>query len=158
MKLPPLPTIIIDTREQRPYEFPDYPVERRCLPAGDYSLAGYESRVAIERKCLSDAYGVVGGGRERFLRELRLLAGYASPCIIIEASLDAFAKGHSRTRITPAQAVGSFISWAQEFRIPVWFAPDHAHGERIALRWLQSFWRHHYHDLLMERETWRQSC
>jgi len=131
-----------DTREQNPYRFEGYPVERRGLKTGDYSLSGYESRVCIERKSLSDAYGVVGGGRGRFVRELKLLSQIASPAIIIEANLDEFSKGLSRSSITPAQAVGSFVSWAEEYRIPTWFVTNHAYGERLAILWLRSFWRH----------------
>src|SRR5437773_11914304 len=111
-----LPVIVCDTREQEPYTFSGYEVERRGLATGDYSLAGCEAWVCCERKSAADAYGVVGGGRERFVRELQRMAFMASPAIVIEASLEEFAKGHPRTRITPAQAIGSFISWSQEYR------------------------------------------
>ena len=47
-----LVTVVIDTREQEPYGFnPDLvrPL-RRALPAGDYSVAGLEETIAVERK------------------------------------------------------------------------------------------------------------
>ena len=54
-------TIVVDTREQEPYGFnPDLvrPV-RRALPAGDYSVAGLEETIAVERKTLDDFVGTV---------------------------------------------------------------------------------------------------
>jgi hypothetical protein len=46
------PTILIDTREQRPFRFTRYEVQtvRQFLPSGDYSVGGLEDRIAIERK------------------------------------------------------------------------------------------------------------
>ena len=43
--------IIIDTREQEAYAFDSqrFSTTRRALPAGDYSLDGSETRVAVER-------------------------------------------------------------------------------------------------------------
>jgi ERCC4-type nuclease len=136
-----MPVIIQDTREQNPYSFEGYQVEQRGLKTGDYSLDGHEGMVCIERKSLSDAYGVVGGGRERFRRELERLAKIQSPTVIIEANLDAMEM--SRSSLTVAQVVGSFVSWAEEYRIPTWTVPNHAYGERLALLWLKAYWRHY---------------
>jgi hypothetical protein len=72
----PLFTVVIDSREQTPYRFG--PPHRKelddggsiisALDAGDYSclLNGVLLPVRIERKSLSDLYGVVGHGRGRF--------------------------------------------------------------------------------------------
>jgi hypothetical protein len=51
---PPLPTLVIDTREQQAWtidgrNWPS-PVEVRKLDTGDYSMAGFESVVTVERK------------------------------------------------------------------------------------------------------------
>ena len=45
--------VIVDTREQTPFDFgrfPDVVTRRDTLPTGDYSLAGFESVVACEMK------------------------------------------------------------------------------------------------------------
>ena len=42
------PVIVTDTREKKAYIFKGS--VQKALPAGDYSLAGHERRVAIERK------------------------------------------------------------------------------------------------------------
>lgn len=43
-------TIIIDTREQTPWEFGFHNTAKRKLDTGDYSIEGYESLFTIERK------------------------------------------------------------------------------------------------------------
>lgn len=148
----PIPPIVIDTREQQPYEFTGCSAQRGTLETGDYSLLGHELSVAVERKSKSDAWGCVGGGRTRFLACLRRLGGIASPAVVIEASLDEFAIPPAYSRLKPAHAVGAFISWSQEFRIPVFWCPSRAHAERVALRWLEAFWRHHERDAIRQAQ------
>lgn len=43
-------TIIVDTREQTPWEFDNYTTASRKLDTGDYSIEGLENIFAIERK------------------------------------------------------------------------------------------------------------
>lgn len=45
-----LPNIIIDTREQQPWEFPSHTVSVAKLDTGDYSIEGLENVLCIERK------------------------------------------------------------------------------------------------------------
>jgi len=44
------PTIIIDTREQQPWKFPNHTTAVKKLDTGDYSLEGLENVLCIERK------------------------------------------------------------------------------------------------------------
>src|SRR5262245_52113941 len=96
----PLPTpftVVIDTREQEPYTFgglcADAKDKRRPLevrqvvrgiPAGDYSIEGYEKHVAVERKSLADLFRTVGGGRRRFERELERLCKLDIGFVMVE--------------------------------------------------------------------------
>lgn len=43
-------TIIIDTREQQPWDFSQYATAVQKLDSGDYSIEGMEEIVSIERK------------------------------------------------------------------------------------------------------------
>ena len=43
-------TVIIDTREQTPWEFGFHTTSRRKLDTGDYSIEGFETIFTIERK------------------------------------------------------------------------------------------------------------
>lgn len=49
MKTDPF-TIIVDTREQMPWEFGLHATSREKLDTGDYSMKGFEHLLAIERK------------------------------------------------------------------------------------------------------------
>ena len=82
-------TFITDSREQEPFSFDSrlVAVERRALPAGDYSVVGMEDMVAVERKTLDDFVSTVIHDRPRFRRELRKLAGYRAACVVVEAGL-----------------------------------------------------------------------
>ena len=94
-----LVTVVVDTREQEPYSFPPrrFVVERRALPAGDYSLAGLEREVAVERKTLEDFVHTVIRDRDRFRKELLKLAEYDRACVVVEAGLDDLLSGAYRS-------------------------------------------------------------
>ena len=55
----PRPTVLVDTREQNPFNFSRFDgwfagVEKKALKLGDYSIAGWEELCVVERKDLSD--------------------------------------------------------------------------------------------------------
>jgi len=55
----PRPTMLVDTREQNPFNFSRFDgwfagVEKQALKLGDYSIAGLEELCIVERKDLSD--------------------------------------------------------------------------------------------------------
>ncbi len=85
-------TIIIDTREQAPWAFPDeLAVSRRgTLGAGDYAVDGDEF-FAIERKSLEDFLGTISTGWDRFRRELARMraAQHIARVIIVESNFEA---------------------------------------------------------------------
>ena len=63
-------TLVIDTREKEGhYLFQNPPenvtVMRKVLPHGDYSVWGYEKRICVELKRLSDFLGYIGQEREK---------------------------------------------------------------------------------------------
>jgi ERCC4-type nuclease len=43
-------TIIVDTREQIPWEFGYHDTAKRKLDTGDYSIEGFENLISVERK------------------------------------------------------------------------------------------------------------
>jgi DNA excision repair protein ERCC-4 len=116
-------TIVIDTREQEPYSFDSRlaATVRRALPAGDYSVAGLEDMVALERKSLDDFVSTVIHSRERFRNELRKLAGYRAACVVVEAGVIDVLLHRYRGEAHPNAVVGSALSIILDFRIPVFF-------------------------------------
>jgi ERCC4-type nuclease len=80
-------SIIIDTREQRPWSFPPHlaMVRTGTLRIGDYAIEG-DSMFAIERKSLDDFLGSISTGWERLEREIWRMdgAGFQARVIIVE--------------------------------------------------------------------------
>lgn len=146
-------TITVDTREQTPYTFASplrvgrhtYTVRHATgtLTSGDYSLAGHEHAVAVERKSLADLYGTLGKGRARFVRELERLAAYTFAAVVVEAELSTvMGSPPTRSRLSPVSVVASIVAWQQRHpRIHWWFVPGRAVGEAITARILERYWR-----------------
>ena len=118
--------VVVDTREQLPYSFDPAHVTtvRRALPAGDYSLEGYESAMAIERKSLEDFVASAISHRERFGRELRLLAEYDFGCIVVEGSLRDVLLHTYRSGAHPRAVLGALLSIIVDHGVPVFFCGD----------------------------------
>ncbi len=146
--------VLVDQREKLPYGFDGLrtdakhgrrPLKVRTIPfhldAGDYSIEGYESRIAIERKSLADAFGTLGQGRDRFERELQRLASYEVAAVVIEASWADILAGHPRSNLNPKTIHRSLIAWQQEFgNIHWWTCDGRAMAEATTYRILERFW------------------
>jgi DNA excision repair protein ERCC-4 len=118
--------VVVDTREQEPYAFNPavVTVTRRALPAGDYSLPGYEASISIERKSLADFVASVIQGRARFQRELRALAEYDLGCVVVEGSLGDVLAGRYRSGASPSAVFGAVLSIIVDHGVPVFFCGD----------------------------------
>lgn len=134
--------IVQDSREQTPYSFPGYATVIKGLPSGDYSVEGYESEVAIERKEIGDAYGSIGHGHERFEKELIRLAAMKYAAIVIESSLTNFLIAPEYSALNPKAAIGSLLAWSTKYRLPIFFAGDRAHGQAVTLKLLEKWYKY----------------
>ncbi len=133
--------VIIDTREKLPFQFEkNINTVRTKLEVGDYSLKGYEHRVAIERKSLDDFIGSTIHDRERFKKNLSHLAGLDHKAIVVEASLkDVFM--HRYKSKTHNQAVfGIAAAITGKWQIPVFFWENHAYAQMMVEKYLRSVW------------------
>lgn len=81
-------TIVYDTREQRPWLFLSkrWPMKRKHLKVGDYSVEGYEDVIAIEKKSGINELlsNLTGKERPRFERFLKRLSKYPVKAIVVE--------------------------------------------------------------------------
>ena len=146
------PHIIVDTREQLPYEFfgqADTEVSR--LITGDYSLRTFEDQVAIERKSKVDAYGSLGHGRGGFEREFERLSQYPYGAVVIESSLPDFLKAPACSKMHPRAALCSLLAWSVKYGVPVLFAGDRLHAEALTLKLLGYFHKYWLAGELPER-------
>lgn len=152
-------TIIQDTREQAPWGFAGIPcgsrhpdktwavtTRRQGLATGDYSIAGWEKLVCIERKSLPDLYHSIGAERDRFEREfLRMQAmnaagGFAA--VVIEADAGAAVNyPPPNTTIPPTVMLGTWAHWTLRYGVHWYFLPDRTAAEHFAFRLLEGFRR-----------------
>lgn len=138
-----MPRIAIDTREQLRYMFDGHESFRTTLQTGDYSLEGYETRLAVERKNHNDAWGCVAAGRARFERCMERLSLLDRSAVVIECSMAEFVVPPAQVkRVNAATAMGSYISWSTKYRVPVFFAENRQWGERVTLRILAAYYKH----------------
>jgi len=138
--LVPRPSVIVDTREQRPYEFSNFKNWLGCtvttkLDTGDYSIEGYEHLIALERKTLSDMIGSLTSQRERFLREMQRLSSVKYRCLCIEASRTDIKTTYSFTagvKAHPNGIMGSLDAIAARYGILIHYGDNRPLSEEFA--------------------------
>lgn len=135
---PPLPTIIIDSREQRPLEFTHLPTTIGTLQTGDYSICGAESEVSFERKSYPDFVGSTTTGRERFWRELDRLQAKRLRRLFVIGTRDDLDRVLARRAVKMSHVLGAIHTINARYA-PVVLAPDPAAAalmiESLAVYW-----------------------
>ena len=85
------PTILFDDREHNPWTFiSDYwPMERKRLKVGDYTIKGFENRFTLEKKSglLEILTDLSAPNRKRFERFLEKPSAYPIKCMVVEDPL-----------------------------------------------------------------------
>lgn len=133
-------TAIIDTREQLPLDLKwrngqQLQAVRGTLKTGDYSLAGFETAISIERKSLGDLMGCISAHRERFERELDRLLDFRTRAVVVEASWADLEQGDYRAKVHPNAAIGSVLAWVAK-GIPFIMAGDRIRASEYVARLL----------------------
>lgn len=152
-------TVRVDTREQAPWTFQGIVVERRLwivrrrvatLPTGDYSIAGCEDRLVIERKSAADLVSSVTVGNARFRREHNrmqaVVAAGGFACVIVEGSLATICDeldSDSGRRVTSESILGAVASWPQRYGVHWLFAGDRRRAELLAFKVMLKWWKEH---------------
>jgi DNA excision repair protein ERCC-4 len=137
--------VVVDSREQNPFDLSPLRMVGGTLPTADYSVRGLEPHIAIERKSLDDLLGCIGGGRPRFERELRRLLGYDVRAVVVEAGWTDLEAGEWRSKVTPAAAVASVLGWTS-WGIPFILAGDRGRAEKYTARILYLSARRKYRE------------
>lgn len=133
--------VATDKREQLAYSFAGYActTEAATLNVGDYSLAGFTDKIAVERKSLDDLLGCLTAGRERFEKELARSRALDRFCVLVEASFEDLAKGVYRSAMKPHSACQSIIAWQIRYDIPFVFAGSRKAAEYYCFSFLQKY-------------------
>ncbi len=134
-------TIIVDTREQQPWNFKHHSIASKKLDAGDYSLEGFENILAIERKksVCEIANNVV---ESRFKDALERLGQLKYSFILLEFDLENvlnYPIGSTlpkrlwdKTKITPTFLLRNILDWELKYNIKIFFCGSSSNAEQLA--------------------------
>lgn len=138
-------TAIVDTREQTPLHLAPLKMRVGTLATGDYSIAGLEEVIRVERKSLPDLVACCGRERERFDAEILRLLGFPVRLLMIEATWSEIELGGWRSAVAPQAVMGSVLGWMAK-GIPVLLAGSHQNGGAMVARFM----------FLAARRRWRE--
>lgn len=126
-ELPPF-TIVRDTREKDGAGW-KFNATANCngtvtkkLDTGDYSIEGMEHLITIERKSISDLWGTLLSGRDRFIKEMERARSIPSRYIVVEGSLKDVYDGCYFSKVSPDFIIASLTSLEYEYGVHVVFA------------------------------------
>ena len=134
--------VIVDTREQIPFSFIGFPVTTKpgTLHTGDYSIAGFENVLCIERKSLGDLAGCMTNGRERFERELERMRSMQCAAVIVEEPFMHINQGNYRSNLNIKSFEQSVLSLMFRYKVPFLFAHNRRHAEEITFNCMRHFY------------------
>lgn len=135
-------TIIIDTREQHPWEFPYHATSNRKLDTGDYSIEGLEDKLCIERK---NGIAEIANNmtEKRFKDVINRMKQFNHAYILIECSYDQMMnypigsdvppKAWGKIKISPAFILKFLTELSVQHNIHVIFCGCPSWAEKTAL-------------------------
>lgn len=154
-------TVLIDSQEKQPWTFQGFkqgdvpviqPIQWKSLGPthGDYSVAGLESFVHIERKSIDDALGTFlshGERGDRWTATLEFLAEIPSGHVIVEGTrmqcINAIEPRGKRSKSALAnEFVNKTIAWHRRYGLVVQFLDSRRLAEDWARRTMRDVWRH----------------
>jgi hypothetical protein len=134
-------TIIVDTREQIPWEFGFHNTAKKKLDTGDYSIEGFENILAIERK-KSVSEIATNLSESRFKDVLERLSKIKHPYMVFEFSLEevySFPVGSDipkklwdKLKISGNYIVKRLIEIQLEYNIQIVFCDDADNAEKFS--------------------------
>ncbi len=134
--------IWVDNREQTPYRFMKYDAktEKIALPTGDYSLPGFQDKIAIERKTINDLIACLkGNGRNRFERELARARRYEMFTVLCEFNLSDLVSGKYQSNMKPHSALQSILAFQVRYGTPFMFCETRSMAEYTCYWLLQKY-------------------
>ena len=145
----PRPTILVDTREQNPFNFSRFKgwfagIEKRALPVGDYSVAGLEDVCVVERKDLSDLVRSCTVERTAFISRLRLMARYPHRLLVITSTLSQVKSPYSHTNADPNRITQFLIAALAGLEVPFVCSETHELGEELLGSYLYQMHLYHW--------------
>ena len=145
----PRPVILVDTREQNPFDFTRFEgwfagIEKRALKLGDYAVAGLEDECVIERKDLPDLVHSLTTDRSVFVHRLRLISHYPHRLLVISAALSEVKSPDACGVGNPNRITQSLIAILAGLRIPFLCSETHELGEEVVASYLYQVHLYHW--------------
>jgi ERCC4-type nuclease len=137
----PRGVVLVDTREQRPFDFSRFTgwfngIEKRALALGDYSVAGLEDSCVVERKDLDDLIHSLTAERSVFVDRLRRMSSYPHRLLVITSTLSQIKSPYLHSGTDPNRIVQSLIALLAGLHVPFVTTENHELGEEIVASYL----------------------
>jgi ERCC4-type nuclease len=145
----PRPTLLVDTREQNPFDFSRFRgwfagIENRALPLGDYSVAGLEDVCVVERKDISDLVRSCTVDRTAFVKRLRLMAGYPHRLLVITTTLSQIKSRYAHASFDPNRTTQFLVAMLAGLQVPFVCCETHELGEELVGSYLYQVHLYHW--------------
>lgn len=145
----PRPVLLVDTREQHPFDFSRFEVwfggiQKKALQLGDYSIAGMENICAVERKDLSDLVHSLTAERSVLVHRLRRMAQVPHRLLVIDAALSQVKSRYAHSGADPNRITQSLIAALAGLGVPFLCAETHELGEEIVASYLYQVHLYHW--------------
>ncbi len=114
---------------------------RDTLEVGDYSIRGFEGKIAVERKTIPDLLNCLGLERERFKREIERMASFEWKAIAVEASETDLLSYHEFSLMEPESVRQQIVSINIRYEVQFYFNSKREGLERWILDHLIKFWK-----------------
>lgn len=116
------------------------------LSTGDYSLEGFENKITIERKSLTDLFGSCGGKkgvrRDRLEREFIRMSEFEYAALVIEADWQTiYTQPPNRSKVNPKNILRTLMAWHMRYNVHIWACPGRKFAEKITYLLLDRFYR-----------------
>jgi ERCC4-type nuclease len=145
----PRATVLIDTREQNPFNFSRFDgwfsgVEKKALKLGDYSIAGMEDACVVERKDLSDLVHSLTVDRPVLMNRVREMSSYRQRLLVITAPLCSVKSPYPFSNANPNRVMQSLIAMLVGWNVPFVCTETHELGEEIVASFLYQVHLYHW--------------
>ena len=135
------PAILVDTREQKPWTFPGWAVRHKALKHGDYSIAGYERQLCIERKSVADLFHSFTVKRDGMVKRLEGMGKIKCSSLIVEGDVWEIVRGVARSQVNGRLLLGSVSAMCALNGVSFILAGDRAGAQEMARLMVDGFIR-----------------
>jgi ERCC4-type nuclease len=145
----PRPVILVDTREQSPFDFSRFEgwfagIEKKPPKLGDYSVAGLEDVCVVERKDLPDLIHSLTTDRSVFVNRLRRMSRYPHRLLVITAAVSQVKSPYPHGGTNPNRITQSLIAVLAGLQVPFLCTETHELGEELVASYLYQVHLYHW--------------